>query len=140
LLLKYPVFRCFFLLFLGPLCLGFTSRQVLAEKQRVIDIMHTSQDARSKIVNTPNLVALYNRVSPYMPPEQRLRLDRLVAAHTNPILVDGVPSQGGRMSKYAARVLSSVASETSVGFFNELGGTIYYWLLSILHKYSNSKN
>ncbi|KAH8242607.1 hypothetical protein KR032_000521, partial [Drosophila birchii] len=122
--------RCCILLFLSPLCLGYTSRQAQTEKQRFLQIVRSSPDARTKIRNTPNLVALYNRVSPYMPPRQRQRLDGLVAKHTDAILVDGVPSQGGRKSKYAAEVLSSVARETAVEFCNELGETVYNWLLS----------
>lgn len=119
--------------------MGYTSQQIAAEKQRVSQLMRSSRDANSKIRNTQNLVALYNRVSPYMPPREKQRLDRLVAAHTEAILVDGVPSQGGgRRSKYVTGVVTAVARETAVGFFNELGGTIYNWLLSIVP--GNSKS
>ncbi|KAH8294004.1 hypothetical protein KR054_007269, partial [Drosophila jambulina] len=137
--LNLKFFRCFILLFLSPLCLGYTSRQAQAEKQKVLQIMHSSPDVQSKIRNTQNLVALYNRVSPYMPRRQRQRLDSLVARHTDAILVDGVPSQGGRKSKYATGVLSTVAKETAVGFFNELGGAVYNWLQSLVQGDSTTK-
>ncbi|KAH8367302.1 hypothetical protein KR200_005289, partial [Drosophila serrata] len=137
--LKFTVFRCFIILFLSPLCMGYTLDEAQTEKQRVLQIMQSSPDVQAKIRNTPNLVALYNRVSPYMPARQRQMLDRLVATHTDAILVDGVPSQGGRKSKYAAKVLSTVARETAVGFFNELGGAVYNWLLSLVQGDSSSK-
>ncbi|KAH8242268.1 hypothetical protein KR038_005450, partial [Drosophila bunnanda] len=129
-LIKNLSFQMFSPTFLDPLCLSLTFHQAQSERQSVIRIMRSSSDAGSKIRNTPKLVALYNRVSPYVPASQRQRLDGLVAAHTDAILVDGVPSQGGRKSKYADGVLTSVAREMAVGFFNELGGAVYNWLQS----------
>ncbi|KAH8292447.1 hypothetical protein KR054_010123, partial [Drosophila jambulina] len=121
----YNLYSSFTLLFLSPLCWAYSDADLEADKLRVRELIRTSDSVDAKISNTQELLEIYRRVSPRYTAEERESLERLIRAHTDQILIDGVPIQGGRKSKYVKKALSSVVKEVAVGFFNELGASLW---------------
>ncbi|XP_017074700.1 protein Turandot A-like [Drosophila eugracilis] len=115
---------CFALLLISPLCLGYSDEQRQADSLRVAEIIRTSQDVNAKINNTQELLDIYRRLYPSLTPEDRERIDKFVNEHTDAILVDGVPAQGGRKTKFVGKVLTPVVEGLATGFFEELGANL----------------
>ncbi|XP_017118650.1 protein Turandot A-like [Drosophila elegans] len=115
---------CCALLLISPLCLAYSDEELEADGRRVAEIIRTSQDDDSKINNTQELLDIYRRLYPRVTLEDRDVIDRYIKEHTDEILIDGVPSQGGRKSKYVGKVLTPVAKDVASGFFQELGAKI----------------
>ncbi|KAH8354343.1 hypothetical protein KR084_008546, partial [Drosophila pseudotakahashii] len=116
--------RCFALLLLGPLCSAYTAEQRRADVLRVNQIIQTSHDDNTKINRIQELLNIYRRMSPSLRPHERERMDRFINPHTEEILIDGVPSQGGVKSKYARKILSPVVKSVATGFFEQLGASL----------------
>ncbi|KAH8354346.1 hypothetical protein KR084_008545, partial [Drosophila pseudotakahashii] len=116
--------RCFALLLISPLCFGYTDEQREADRLKVAEIIRISQDADTKIGNTQELLDIYKRLAPTLSAEDREQIESLIKEHTDEILVDGVPSQGGRKTKYVGKVLTPVVKDVASGFFSELGASI----------------
>ncbi|XP_017074703.1 protein Turandot A-like [Drosophila eugracilis] len=112
---------CFALVLISPLCLGYSDEQRQADSLRVAEIIRTSQDDDAKINNTQELLDIYRRLYPSLTPEDRESIDKFVNEHTDAILVDGVPAQGGRKTKFVGKVLSPAIKGVATGFFEELG-------------------
>ncbi|XP_016996816.2 protein Turandot C-like [Drosophila takahashii] len=120
-----PIALLFFaLLLISPLCFGYTDEEREADRLRVAEIIRTSQDADAKIGNTQELLDIYKRLAPTLSAEDREQIESLIKEHTDEILFDGVPSQGGRKTKYVGKVLTPVARDLASGFFQELGASI----------------
>ncbi|XP_037719742.1 protein Turandot C-like [Drosophila subpulchrella] len=115
---------CFALLLISPLCFGYTDEEREADSLKLAEIIRTSQDDDTKISRTQDLLDIYRRLNPILSPEEREKIENLIKEHTDEILVDGVPSQGGRKTKYAGKVLSPVAKGLATGFFEELGASL----------------
>ncbi|XP_016959983.1 protein Turandot C [Drosophila biarmipes] len=118
---------CFALLLISPLCFGYTDEEREADSLKVAEILRTSQDDDTKINRTQDLLDIFRRLTPILSPEERERIENLIKEHTDEILIDGVPSQGGRKTKYAGKVLSPVVKGVATGFFEELGATLAKW-------------
>jgi len=106
------------------LCFGYTEEEQEADRLKVAEIIRTSQDDDTKISRTQDLLDIYRRLNPTLSPEEREKIENLIKEHTDEILVDGVPSQGGRKTKYAGKVLSPVVKGIATGFFEELGASL----------------
>ncbi|XP_017074699.1 protein Turandot B1-like [Drosophila eugracilis] len=119
-----PAVICLALLLISPLCLGYTNEQRQADGRRVAEIMRNAKDNNAKINSIQELLDIYKRLSPSLSPEERQRIDQLVDKHTDEILVDGIPAQGGRKSKIAKKVLAPYGQALATGFFEELGAKI----------------
>ncbi|XP_016996809.2 protein Turandot C-like [Drosophila takahashii] len=115
---------CFALLLVSPLCFGYTDDEREADRLRVAEIIRTSQDDDAKIGNTQKLLDIYKRLAPTLSDEDREQIESLIKEHTDEILVDGVPSQGGRKTKYVGKILTPVARDLATGFFSEFGASI----------------
>ncbi|XP_016996798.2 protein Turandot B1-like [Drosophila takahashii] len=115
---------CFALLLISPLCSAYTAEQRRADGLRVNQIIQTSRDDNTKINGIQELLNIYRRMSPSLRPEERERIDRFIKPHTEEILIDGVPSQGGVKSKYARKILSPVVKSVATGFFEQLGASL----------------
>ncbi|KAH8265462.1 hypothetical protein KR038_008423, partial [Drosophila bunnanda] len=115
---------------ISPLCWGYSDANLEADKLRVRDLMRTSNSDDAKIWNTQELLEIYRRVSPRYTAERRAGLERLIRDHTDQVLIEGVPIQGGRTSKYVTKTLSLVVKEVAVGFFNELGASLWSLITS----------
>ncbi|KAH8241252.1 hypothetical protein KR032_005456, partial [Drosophila birchii] len=113
------------ILFLSPLCWAYSDADLERDKLRVRELIRNSQSEDAKISNTQELLEIYRRVSPRYTAEERARVERLIRVHTDQILIEGVPIQGGRKSKYVKKALGSVVTEMAVGFFNELGASLW---------------
>ncbi|XP_016959738.1 protein Turandot C-like [Drosophila biarmipes] len=123
--MNFPISAiCFALLLMGPMCLAYSEQERRADSLRVTQILQSSYDDNTKINRIQELLNIYRRMSPSLSPQDRDRLDRLIKPHTEEILVDGVPIQGGRKSKYAAKILTPVVKSVATGFFEELGASI----------------
>ncbi|XP_043655225.1 protein Turandot A [Drosophila teissieri] len=117
-------FVCCALLLISPLCMGYTDEDREADSRKVAEIIRNSQDDDSKINSTQELLDIYRRLYPSLTLEERESIDKFVNEHTDAILIDGVPSQGGRKTKYVGKVLSPAAKGFALGFFEELGSKI----------------
>ncbi|XP_037719729.1 protein Turandot C-like [Drosophila subpulchrella] len=115
---------CLALLLMGPMCSAYSDQERQADRLRVAQIMQSSYDDNTKINSIQELLNIYRRMSPSLGPQDRDRLDNLIKPHTEELLIDGVPSQGGRKSKYAMKILSPVAKSVATGFFEQLGASI----------------
>ncbi|EDW49601.1 protein Turandot C [Drosophila sechellia] len=115
---------CFALLLISPFCLGYSDEERESDSLRVAEILQTSKDDESKINRTQELLDIFRRLAPSLSPEDRERIERSIKEHTDEILIDGVPSQGGRKTKYVGKILSPVAQGLAIGFFEELGGSL----------------
>ncbi|KAH8368722.1 hypothetical protein KR084_009222, partial [Drosophila pseudotakahashii] len=104
--------------------LGYTDEEFEADKLRVNELISSSQDDISKINNTQELIDIYKRPYSRLTLEDREAIDKIVNKHTDEILVDGVPSQGGRKTKYAKKILTPAAQALATGFFEEMGASI----------------
>ncbi|KAH8354344.1 hypothetical protein KR084_008547, partial [Drosophila pseudotakahashii] len=120
----FAITRCFALLLISPLCFGYTDEQREADRLKVAEIIRISQDADTKIGNTQELLDIYKRLAPTLSAEDREQIESLIKEHTDEILVDGVPIQGGRKTKYVGKVLTPVVKDVASGFFSELGASI----------------
>ncbi|EDV48325.1 protein Turandot B2 [Drosophila erecta] len=115
---------CFALLLISPLCMGYTAEDREADSRRVAEIIKNSQDDNSKINSIQELLDIYKRLYPSLTPEERESIDNFVNEHTDEVLVDGVPSQGGRKTKFAGKILSEATKGVATGFFEELGSKL----------------
>ncbi|XP_017048761.2 protein Turandot A-like [Drosophila ficusphila] len=115
---------CFALLLISPLCFGYSDEEREADRLKVAEIMTTSLDDETKINRTQELLDIYYRLAPSLPSEEREKIDVFVNANTDAILIDGVPSQGGRKSKIASKIATKAAKDAATGFFEELGSTL----------------
>ncbi|KAI8045095.1 hypothetical protein M5D96_001273, partial [Drosophila gunungcola] len=121
--------RCLALLLISPSCLGYTDEEREADGRKIAEIIRTSQDDDSKINNTQELLDIYRRLLPGLTPEERANIDELIKEHTDEVIIDGVPSQGGA-SKYIGKILTPVMKDVASGFFLELGtqlGRLFSW-------------
>ncbi|XP_016996818.2 protein Turandot C-like [Drosophila takahashii] len=116
---------CFALLLIGPLCSAYSDEELQADSLRLAEIIKTSPDDNTKIDRIPELLDIYRRMSPSLSPEERENLDRLIKPHTEELLIDGVPSQGGRRSKYrSGGILKPIVKIVAREFFTGLSQTI----------------
>ncbi|XP_016983765.1 protein Turandot B2-like [Drosophila rhopaloa] len=126
--MKSQIFLLSFAVILfSSLCLGYTDEERQADSRRVNEIIRTSLDDDSKIIAIQELLGIYARLAPSLTPEQRESVDKLINETSDEILVDGVPPQGGRKTKFAGRVAKHVAKKVSAGFFEELGSQLAYF-------------
>ncbi|XP_052859213.1 protein Turandot C-like [Drosophila gunungcola] len=128
--MKSSIFlMCLALLLISPSCLGYTDEEREADGRKIAEIIRTSQDDDSKINNTQELLDIYRRLLPGLTPEERANIDELIKEHTDEVIIDGVPSQGGA-SKYIGKILTPVMKDVASGFFLELGtqlGRLFSW-------------
>ncbi|XP_043655370.1 protein Turandot B [Drosophila teissieri] len=115
---------CFVLLLIGTLCSAYSLQERQADSLRVAEIIRTSQDENTKINRIQELLAIYNRMAPSLRPDERARIDKFIREHTQEILIDGVPTQGGSRLKIIKKTLTPVAKDVATGFFTELGASI----------------
>ncbi|XP_033167207.1 protein Turandot B [Drosophila mauritiana] len=114
---------CFALLLIGTLCSAYSNQERQRDSRRVAEIMRTSLDDNTKINRIQELLTIYNRMAPSLRPDERARIDRFISRHTEGIMVDGVPSQGGAR-KIFKKTLSPAAKSVATGFFTELGASL----------------
>ncbi|XP_002096483.2 protein Turandot B [Drosophila yakuba] len=115
---------CFALLLIVTLCSAYSVQQRQADSLRVAEIIRTSQDENTKINRIQELLTIYNRMAPSLRPAERARLDKFISEHTQEVLIDGVPTQGGSRMKIIRKALTPAAKDVATGFFTELGASI----------------
>ncbi|XP_017048749.1 protein Turandot B1-like [Drosophila ficusphila] len=115
---------CAALLLVSPLCFGYSDQEREADRLKVLEIIRSSLDDETKISRTQELLDIYYRLAPSLSPAQREIFDNFISQHTDEILIEGVPSQGGRRSKYAKNALTGAAKGVATGFFEELGSKL----------------
>ncbi|XP_033164468.1 protein Turandot A1 [Drosophila mauritiana] len=115
---------CFALLLISPLCMGYSDEDREADSRRIAEIIQNAQDDDSKINSTQELLDIYRRLYPSLSLEDRENIDKFVNEHTDAIVIDGVPIQGGRKAKIIGKIVSPAAKGLAVGFFEELGSKI----------------
>ncbi|XP_017048750.1 protein Turandot A-like [Drosophila ficusphila] len=115
---------CFALLLVSPLCFGYSNQQREADRLKVEEIMRTSLDAETKISRTQDLLDIYYRLAPSLSPTERQKIDNFINQHADDVLIDGVPSQGGKKRRIPIDIIAKPAKDAATGFFEELGSQI----------------
>nr|AAK40253.1 Turandot A [Drosophila melanogaster]AAK40254.1 Turandot A [Drosophila melanogaster]AAK64523.1 stress-inducible humoral factor Turandot A [Drosophila melanogaster] len=115
---------CFALLLISPLCMGYSDEDREADSLRIAEIIKNAQDDDSKINSTQELLDIYRRLYPSLTPEERESIDKFVNEHTDAIIIDGVPIQGGRKARIVGKIVSPGVKGLATGFFEELGSKL----------------
>ncbi|KAH8343624.1 hypothetical protein KR059_000832, partial [Drosophila kikkawai] len=121
----YILYRFIGILFISSLCCAYSDADLEDDKLRIRELIRTSQNADAKISNTQELLEIYRRIAHRYSARDREGIERLIRENTDQILIDGVPIQGGRKSKYVKKALSSAVTDLATGFFNELGASLW---------------